>query len=72
LAQAYAQAFFQITHMQADGRTGDAQRTFGSGKTAVFGNSLEDPDKTQVEITHLSEWGNLHRVSFSVCIVQKN
>ncbi|MNE48429.1 hypothetical protein D3C80_1428900 [compost metagenome] len=53
LAQAHAQSFLQVAHVQADGRAGDAQHTFRTGEAAAFGYGLEHAQQPQIEITYL-------------------
>lgn len=54
-AQAHAQPFFQVAHVQADGRAADAQHAFGSRETATLHHGLENAQQADVEIAHLPQ-----------------
>jgi hypothetical protein len=55
LAQAQAQALFEIAHLLADRRTTDAQHTFRCGKAAAFDHAAEDPQQADIKVTDLRE-----------------
>ena len=42
LAQAQAEALFEIAHLLADGRAANPQGAFGGGKTTAFHHAAED------------------------------
>ncbi len=62
LTEAHAQALFQIVHVQADGRAGDAQPAFGGSETAAFHHRLEQPQQADLEIADLGEQGLARRL----------
>ncbi|MCY1453473.1 hypothetical protein D9M71_704630 [compost metagenome] len=57
LAQAHAQAFFQVAHVQADCRAADAQRALRGGEAAALDDGLEDAQQTDFEVADLAQTG---------------
>ncbi|MCY1440278.1 hypothetical protein D9M71_565460 [compost metagenome] len=55
LAQAQAEALFQVAHLLADGRAADAQHALGSGEAAALHHAAEDAQQANVEIADLRQ-----------------
>ncbi|MNZ73093.1 hypothetical protein D3C78_914940 [compost metagenome] len=57
LAQAHAQALFQVAHVQADRRAADAQGAFRGGEAAALDDGLEDAQQADFEVADLAQTG---------------
>ncbi|MCY1354371.1 hypothetical protein D9M69_407460 [compost metagenome] len=55
LAQAQAEALFQVAHLLADRRAADAQHALRRGEAAAFHHAAEDPQQADVEVADLGQ-----------------